>query len=841
VAAAEEPLPVRIDALMAERRFGEVRPLVEQWCEELARSPGGGSALAEARARHVLGSVQDRLGDSAAAVGTFERALELYARAGVGDDERGAVLDEAGRAAQGAGRFELAERWLREAVAARSGTRALAAGSRAQLADVLIKLGRFEEAEGELREAVGDAGDDASAQWQVAREQGVLAQTLGRLTEALGHYDRALEAAGRAGPESGGLQASWRGQRGQVLYRVGKAVEGAAAIEAAADYLARQPEASAEWLVQENNLAAVWLGSGQAVRARDRLRRLLSGPVVARLGDNPSLITPWLNAGAAEAATGGRSEASLAIDRAERLAEAVLPEGHPLRAQVAAARLEEAMARGDREAARHAARRASELARAWLGRLGPTADDAQWLEFRRSLDAVSPLAVVGAEEPEALADAVLATQGLGLERLLAGGHATGPAPVTWQEAAASIPPDSVLVNFLWWRPLLPGGGWSPHGHYGAIVLRPGKAPVWTDLGPAAEVEARVRRVIHAARDTVSANRAARSKASLEFQSVQLWELVWARLADQVDGARTVLLRPDGILHFVPWAILREPGVTPGASPGRFFCQRYSQVRVLARASMAAEERPENDGSWRLVAVSDAPGRGAPESPPFGASDLSPEVWREILAMPALPGAARELEAIRDAAPPGRRVVVAAPLEREFVPARPAPSPQVLHFSGHGFAFEQEDEWGVPRLEAALVFADAAAGLRARAEGRPLPPKHDGLLTPPEAAALNLGGTYLVVLSACQTALGQWQPGEHLAGLRHAFIVAGARHVAATLWDVNDETAPVFIREFYRRLATGLRPDTALWESQRAWLEEPGGDPAVRSALAGAWTLESSGW
>jgi tetratricopeptide (TPR) repeat protein len=844
---AEEPLPVRIDALMEARRFAEVRPLVERWCEALAGRTGKEAAMAEARARHVLGSVQDRLGEHAVAVATFDRALDLYDQAGAGPVERAAALDEAGRAAQAAGMFVVAEARLRAAVEARADDPSRSAGSRAQLADVVLKLGRFEEAERELAVAWVAAGADPAARWQVARQRGVLEQTLGRPAEAVPWLDRAIEAAGDLGGEAEALVASLNGQRGQVLFRLGWPAEAARALETSADFFRGRPDAADEWLVQENNLATVWLGSGQAVRARDRLRALLESPAAARLGDSPAWITVWLNAGAAEAATGSGARAADALARAARLADDGLPDIHPLRAQVAAARLALAVASGDRGTARREARRASDQARAWLGRLGDSADESQWLEFRRTLDPVSPLAVVGAEEPEALADAVLATQGLGLKRLLGAGRqgvGAGGGRAGWRETVAALPTGAVLVNFVWWRPLGTGGTWSERGHYGALVLRAGGPPVWTDLGPAAAVEARIRRVIQAARDTVAAGRAVRQRASLDFQTAQLWDLVWADLVPHVEGAESIVLRPDGMLQFVPWAILREPGGEGGVSAGRYFCQRYEKVRVVARAEPAVPAVPAVGAAveeWRLVAVSTAPGVGAPPPPDDGTGGLRPELWREVLDMSALPGVIFEVAAIRAAAPGTVRVALPPPREPVFVRPRPAVAPAVLHFSGHGFAMEQEDEWGVPRLEAGLVFADCADALMARAAGHSVPADRDGILTAREAAGLNLVGTGLVMLSACQSALGQWQPGEHMAGLRHAFLVAGARQVAGTLWDLDDAVAPLLMEAFYRRLGAGAAPAEALWQTQRQWLETPADDPAAQVATAGAWTMEAAGW
>lgn len=172
---------------------------------------------------------------------------------------------------------------------------------------------------------------------------------------------------------------------------------------------------------------------------------------------------------------------------------------------------------------------------------------------------------------------------------------------------------------------------------------------------------------------------------------------------------------------------------------------------------------------------------------------------------------------------------------------PQPVPSLLHFCGHGFAREQTASVGMA-LQAGLVLADCAEALRKRSTGQAVPPEKDGLLFVHEAAALPLTGVSLVALSGCQTGLGHWQPGEHLEGLRHAFIVAGAQHVAATLWDVNDAAVPDFVGSFYERLAQGQPPSAALWSTQRAWLDgESKVEPAVRVALVGAWTLEAAGW
>jgi len=84
---------------------------------------------------------------------------------------------------------------------------------------------------------------------------------------------------------------------------------------------------------------------------------------------------------------------------------------------------------------------------------------------------------------------------------------------------------------------------------------------------------------------------------------------------------------------------------------------------------------------------------------------------------------------------------------------------------------------------------------------------------------------LVVLSACQTGLGNLVRGEGVVGLTRAFLYAGARRVAVSLWDVNDLTAPDFMQSFYRRLRQGEDPASALRSAKVEMLQS---DSPVRA-------------
>ena len=89
----------------------------------------------------------------------------------------------------------------------------------------------------------------------------------------------------------------------------------------------------------------------------------------------------------------------------------------------------------------------------------------------------------------------------------------------------------------------------------------------------------------------------------------------------------------------------------------------------------------------------------------------------------------------------------------------------------------------------------------------------------EMAQLNLRGTDLVVLSACDTATGKSLGGEGILGMRRALAAAGATNVILTLWPIADDTTAKIIDKFYERYFTGVPAPRAMAEIQQELLPE----------------------
>ena len=162
-----------------------------------------------------------------------------------------------------------------------------------------------------------------------------------------------------------------------------------------------------------------------------------------------------------------------------------------------------------------------------------------------------------------------------------------------------------------------------------------------------------------------------------------------------------------------------------------------------------------------------------------------------------------------------------------------PAPRILHLATHGFFLDHEraaaDEEGSgasgararlkkmdnPLLRSGIVLAGANAIGKADTSAR----VDDGWVTAEEIALLNLRGTELVVLSACQTGLGDVRSGEGVFGLRRAFLYAGAKTLVTSLFEVPDRDTRDLMKHFYRNLQAGHGKLAALHGAQREMLTQ----------------------
>lgn len=337
-------------------------------------------------------------------------------------------------------------------------------------------------------------------------------------------------------------------------------------------------------------------------------------------------------------------------------------------------------------------------------------------------------------------------------------------PIEVSDVKAALPSDTALVEFARYREFDPLAKlqWG-QARYSAYILSKNAEPAWVDLGPAAII------------DTMGAQFAA-SLGSPENDAVtrrlgrELDERLMQPVRRVLQSHRNLLVAPDGILSLIPFGALVAPD-------GKYLLTSYEFTYLSAgRDVLRLQERVPARQTARFFANPTSQSTVRPPIPQL------PETEEEALSIAAL---------LRDARVLQREQASKANLTK-------VTGPSVLHMATHGFFSPGFPDRGGDRamLRSGLMLSD-------------------GIFTAAEAATLDLSGTDLVVLSACETGIGEIRTADGVSGLRRAFVLAGARSQLLTLWMVDSETTRDFMIDFYRRLLNGDTKAAALLSAQRS--------------------------
>lgn len=386
--------------------------------------------------------------------------------------------------------------------------------------------------------------------------------------------------------------------------------------------------------------------------------------------------------------------------------------------------------------------------------------------------------------------------------------------VNHEMVAGRLPEGSILVEYFRLRVFdFFAGGTSPWGpaRYIAIVL-PAQAPdriQVVDLGPADEID----RLVDTFRLTLMDRR-----SGLELCS-KLLGLIWDRggAGDPDRSVRRLVLAPDGDLNLLPFGALPLSG--GGVVADRFDVSYVGTGRDLAQpAAAAADESREAvvivDPTFQLV---DRNGDRPSEMTAFARemndhhSRFEPLPWTQVEG--------RVVAGRLSVDPLQGEAVLETTVKERLRRAR------VIHIASHGFFLAPSEDPVLPptdELKDPMRRSGIAlAGAQSYIDGAAVPAgAEDGLLTAEDVAAIDLLGTELVVLSACDTGHGHVRSGEGVFGLRRGFFLAGARTVVMSLWKVDDLATALLMDWYYQNLVQGdaagrrMGRSEALWDAQR---------------------------
>lgn len=344
-----------------------------------------------------------------------------------------------------------------------------------------------------------------------------------------------------------------------------------------------------------------------------------------------------------------------------------------------------------------------------------------------------------------------------------GGESSNSDPLAILDAVwRALGPHEALVHLQHYRPIFPQQqGLAQEGppRYAAFVLRGGQdptgAPSFIDLGPATELDEGIANFHGLLMRQRNGN--------VLHASHGVYRRLVHPLRALLRGASTVFVVSDGATAQVPWHALVT---SMNGGPGGF--ERYLMDEGLTVLTLSSARE--------LVRALGPPSTGAPlVLAPFA---LTPE------RSGGLPGTEREARAVAARLTVSPRMGADAAYAA-LIAATRVSAPRVVHLATHGYA-ETDRGAASPLSFVGLRFAPGE-GERARVSASRM------------AVELALRGTDLVVLSACESGLGQVASGQDLASTRQAFHIAGARHVLASLWPVDDAAAAFFMERFYTHL------------------------------------------
>jgi len=372
--------------------------------------------------------------------------------------------------------------------------------------------------------------------------------------------------------------------------------------------------------------------------------------------------------------------------------------------------------------------------------------------------------------------------------------------VSLDRVTEGLPAGSALVEYLRFENIELDPD-SVYPCYAALVMARRSQPVVVHLGRADPIDALVADY-RAHFQQLAVLGAVTDEDSEQYRqiSAELLERVWAPVAEHVSGAELVLVCPDAALNLVSFGGLED-------HDGRYLVERYpihylSSGRDVVRLAdppaaargLLAMGDPDYDADApapRLAHKRVALRSGVPDCDDFRKVTLQP-----------LPGTRDEIERVARGWRSGSKLVLLGREASEAAFKARAPGKRAIHLATHGYYLTQSCSVNRgaagraadnPLLLSGLFLAGANRSLDHAASDE----SEDGVLTALEVSALDLAGCTLVVLSACETGLGEAKDGEGVYGLRRAFQTAGARTVVSALWEVSDEDAAQFLGRLYQ--------------------------------------------
>ena len=391
-----------------------------------------------------------------------------------------------------------------------------------------------------------------------------------------------------------------------------------------------------------------------------------------------------------------------------------------------------------------------------------------------------------------------------------------------EKVSGALPPKTILIEFARVEVFNFKTKWLS-AHYLAFILHAGKGNKigLIDLGDAYLID----KVISGFKKEIAIIRKLKNERIIK-SSKEIYDLVFKPLKRELGDVKEIFISPDGNLNLIPFEVLQGPD-------GKFLIEDYTFNYLAAGRDLLGFGQIKEQGKKALLMGDpDFDMREEEKNSTLRRLALSEVEHKEIvkrsldmrgLHFTRLPSTREEVKAIHALLGKEKAELYTGKEALEDV-LKQSGTPRILHLATHGFFLSDlefrdlvEEEMGrgikltsmIPKtkgkrlkIENPLLrsgFALAGANNAIKSGDTE---KSGGIVTAEKILGLKLRGTDMVVLSACETGVGEVRTGEGVFGLRRAFTQAGTRSLVMSMWAVPDRETKELMIEFYKNIKSG---------------------------------------
>ncbi len=398
--------------------------------------------------------------------------------------------------------------------------------------------------------------------------------------------------------------------------------------------------------------------------------------------------------------------------------------------------------------------------------------------------------------------------------------------ISWKNVRDALKKDEAAIEFIDFAVNVPS--LKDSIMYAALIIRAGDTcPHFIPLLEERSLDSLIGYDVHKKADYVNRlySLADRGAVALETPKKSLYEILWHPIEKELTGVKTIYFSPSGLLHRINLDAI--PLTETETLADRYNLIALNSTRQLV---IPGQMKQANNDAVLYGGIQFEQDNALQNNEPMLASISRGELAFENVdstlrggSWNYLAGTEREVKAIENIM---RTTGVQTQVKKGYeateesfknIGTKKSVSPRILHIATHGYFFpdlKTEKETFLnsepvfkiadhPMLRSGLIMAGGNAAWQGKqtAEGR-----EDGVLTAYEISQMNLSNTELVVLSACETGLGDIQGNEGVYGLQRAFKIAGVKYIIMSLWQVPDKQTSLLMTTFYKKLLEAEGPD-----------------------------------